>query len=78
MRVSISLGPSFIVNKIVPVQAVKARGERRNSSSHSVSGALECETSEQRRKKFAHDMLAETGVQTLYEKSGVCLVKNNT
>ena len=42
---------SFIVNKIVRVQAVKARGERRNNSSHSLNGALECETSEQRRKR---------------------------
>jgi len=45
-----SLGPS-IINKIVPAQAVKARGERRSSYSHSIDGALECETSEQRRKK---------------------------
>ena len=35
-----SLRSSFIVNKIVPVQAVKARRERRNSSGHSIDGAL--------------------------------------
>jgi hypothetical protein len=52
---------------------VKARGERMNSSSHSI-----IETSEQRRRKYAFDKCAEIFVKTRYEECGVCLVKNKT
>jgi len=52
-----------------------ARGERRNSYSHSINGALECEASEQRRKKDTQDMLAETFVKIHYEEYGVCQLK---